>query len=178
MISISAVVLLATASAVRAQDEGVPQGGMPPQSRPPMGMGMPQEHPMVSGRYLGILNGRLSLTAEQKGKVEKILAGSKEGLQKKFAEIRKLHEEMQALEKQVNAKIRETLTEEQQQAFDEMGRMRPGGPGMRGNMGPGDRQGGMGIPEQQGGMGQGRRGRRPMGAGGGQAPQERPGQDE
>ncbi len=163
------VVLGLAASSAGAQEGDMPGGG--PQGRPPMGQGMgpgmdgPSEHPMLGERYLSMLERRLSLSAEQKDKVEAAMAGSKAELKTKFAAIRKAHKELQALEKQVKSKIRETLSEKQKKSFDQMDQMRPGGPGMQGGMR--QRRGG------QGGMGPG-----PMGPRGGQQPQDGPGQDE
>ena len=110
---------------------------------------------MLSTRFLDMLEKRLTLTSEQKAKVQETIAGAKDGLKKKFDEVRKAHKEMQALEKDLSGKIRAALTDEQKKAFDEMERMRPRGPGMGRGMGPGGRGQGRGRRGQGGGEGQG-----------------------
>ncbi|MCX5794670.1 MAG: hypothetical protein NTY77_04140 [Elusimicrobia bacterium] len=180
-ILILACALLVPALAALAQEEGGPPQGEGPEGRPPMDLGMPTEHPMTSARFADMLTQRLELSDEQKAKVQSAIAGSKEGLKKKFAEIQKVRKEMEALEKDLWGKIGAALTEEQKRTLDEMQRMRPGGPG-----GPGMRRGGEGG--QQGGMrpggrGRGRRGPGRTGQGGGQqqpqqGPQEEPGGDQ
>ena len=155
IIVLAAAVLGLAASSAVAQEGDMPGGG--PQGRPPMGQGMgpgmdgPSEHPMLGDRYLSMLERRLSLSAEQKDKVETAMAGSKAELKKKFDAVRKAHKELQALEKQVKSQIRETLTEKQKKSFDQLGQMRRGGPGMQGGMGPGGQQGGM--RQRRGGQG-------------------------
>ena len=207
MILMLAFALLMPALAVWAQEEGRPQGEGPregPGGRPPAAMGEPQEHPMLSARFMDMIEKRLTLSAEQKAKVQETIAGAKGGLTKKFEEARKVRKEMQALEKNLTDKIRATLTDEQKTTFDQMERMRsrgPAGAGMPRDMGPGSQQEeGQGSTSQvgkgpgsqkgesQGGMDPGRMGRRPpdpgpmgpgdMGQGGGhpsQPPQEGPG---
>jgi hypothetical protein len=147
IIVLAAAVLGLAALSAGAQEGGLPGGG--PQGRPPMGqgMGMPQEHPMVSGRYADMLEMRLDLSSEQKAAVDQVLAGSKAGLKKKFDAVRKAHKELQALEKQVKSQIRETLTEKQKKSFDQMDQMRPGGPGPRGPRGGQQPQGEPGQDE-------------------------------
>ncbi|MDD5628362.1 MAG: hypothetical protein PHU21_04820 [Elusimicrobia bacterium] len=155
--------------------EGGPQGegpGPEPGGQPPAEMEARRGHPFLSERYMATLEKKLSLSAEQKAKVEKAIAGAKDGLKTKFDAVRKAADELHVLELNLREEIRKTLTNKQKETFDGMQGMGigMGGPGMRGGpggMGQGGRgpggmgQGGIGP----GGMGPGRGGRRPMGPG-------------
>jgi hypothetical protein len=164
ILGVLACALFLAASAVRAQDEGGPQGPEPQSGPAPMDMGMPKDHPMTSPQFLDMLQKRLELTAEQKTKVQQAIAGSKAGIKNKFDEAIRVRKEMVALEQALWTKIGGAgLTDEQKKKVEKMERMRPGRPMMRGQ------QGGMGQDGREGGMGQGRKGRgrrRPGGQGG------------
>lgn len=149
-----------------AQDEGRPEGGGQ-DGRPggmrggqgPMGrMGEPKEHPFLSGLYLKMLEKRLDLTPAQKTKAQAAIDESREALKAKFDALKKLREEMKAIEKTINDKIKSSLTDEQRPAFEQIakgpggmgggpqGGRRPQGGGRGGRGGPG----GEGRPEPGG----------------------------
>ena len=161
---ILACALLIPAIAVLAQEEGGPPQGEGPGGPSPMAMGEPKEHPMTSPHFADKLDKILKLSDEQKTKVQQAIDKSKDGLKKKFQEVRKVHQEMQALEKDLWNKIRATLTDEQKKILDKMEGMRMRGPGMRPGMGRGRRSQ---RPTEPGGMGKDE-GQPPQGEPGGQ----------
>lgn len=80
----------------------------------------PRKHGFLSEDFLRKLTDKLKLSADQQKKVKSVLDSSKPDMEKLEAEMKALHEKMQALAHKTKEGIRETLDMRQKDKFDEM----------------------------------------------------------
>ncbi len=131
-------------------DDGDGAGAQEPQT------GGGEKHPLLGEEFIERLSKQLELSADQQAKAKALIAKARPDLERRHAEVKALRDKMKAASKemqkgmrQVREDLRQGMTLEQRERFDEMWmsmKMRGrGGMRERGGMGPGRRrQGGRG----------------------------------